>query len=148
MIQRVQTLFLLGIALLSLALLFIPFEQVNVAENKYMLSLMPGCLKAMVKPFVYVPIALNAVIFGLSLYTIFKFNRRKKQMKFAQLLMVLSVLLMGSLFTMSFLKVEDPAVVEYKFAAFIPAVNIVLAFLARMFIKKDEELVKSADRIR
>lgn len=147
MIQRVQTLFLLGIALLSLALLFIPFEHVNVAENKYMLSLMPGCLKAMVKPFIYVPIVLNAVIFGLSLYTIFKFNRRKQQMKFAQLLMVLSVLLMGSLFSMNYLKVEDTAV-DYKIAAFIPAINIVLAFLARMFIKKDEELVKSADRIR
>lgn len=148
MIQRVQTLFLFGIALFSLAMLFLPFEQVSVAETKYMLNLMPGCLTNMVKPFVYVPIGLNIVIFGLSLFTIFKFKRRTQQMKFAQLLMVLSVLLMGSLFTMQFLKVDDTAIADFKITAFFPAINIVLAFLARMFIKKDEELVKSADRIR
>ena len=148
MIQRVQTLFLFGIALLSIAMLFLPFEQVNVTETTYLLNLMPGCLKEIVKPFVYVPIGLNIIIFGLSLFTIFKFKRRKKQMKFAQLLMVLSVLLMGNLFTMHFLKVGDATVVDYKIAALFPALNIVLAFLARMFIKKDEELVKSADRIR
>ncbi len=148
MIQRVQTLFLLGIALLSAAMLFLPFEQVNVGDAKHMLCLMPGCLKEMVKPFVYVPIGLNIVILGLSLFTIFKYNQRKQQMKFAQLLMVLSVLLMGNLFTMHFLKVGDATVVDYKIAALFPALNIVLAFLARMFIKKDDDLVKSADRIR
>jgi hypothetical protein len=148
MIQRVQTLFLLGIALLSLLLLVLPFEQINVGDTRYFLNLMPGCLKQMVKPFIYVPIALNGIIFALSVYTIFKFKRRKKQMKFAQLLMVFSALLMGNLFTMNFLKTDATAVIDYRVAAFIPAVNIILAFLARMFIKKDEDLVKSADRIR
>jgi hypothetical protein len=148
MIQRIQTLFLLGITLLSLVLLFFPFEQIIVDNTKYFLTLMPGCLNGMTKPFVYAPIALNGIVFVLSIYTIFKFKRRKKQMKFAQLLMVLSALLMGNLFTMNFLKVEGSAVIDYKFVAFIPMVNIVLAFMARWFIKKDEDLVKSADRIR
>jgi hypothetical protein len=148
MIQRVQTLFLLAIVLLSLALFFFPFELINVGDTKYFLTLMPGCLKDMVKPFIYIPMALNAVIILLSLYTIFKYKRRKKQMKFAQLIMVLSGLLIGNLFTLNFLKIEEAFNVNYKVVAFIPAVNFVLAFLARYFIKKDEELVKSADRIR
>ena len=104
MIQRVQTLFLLGIALLSILLLVLPFEQINVGDTRYFLNLMPGCLKQMVKPFIYVPIALNGIIFALSVYTIFKFKRRKKQMKFAQILMVFSALLIGKLLTMNFLK--------------------------------------------
>jgi hypothetical protein len=148
MIQRVQTLFLLGIVLLSLLLFFFPFEHINVGDTKYFLNLMPGCLKNMVKPFIYIPIALNGVIILLSLYTIFKFKKRKKQIKFTQLIMVLSGLLIGNLFTFNFLKTEEAFSVNYRIVAFIPAINFVLAFLARYFIKKDEDLVKSADRIR
>lgn len=148
MIQRVQTLFLLGISLLSVSLLFLPFEQITLGESKYLVTLMPGYLKDMVKSFIYVPMGLNAVVLGLSVYTIFKYNHRRSQIKFAQLLMVLSALLMGNLFTMNFLNVNDTAVLDYKMGAFIPMINVVLAFLARLFIKKDEDLVRSADRIR
>lgn len=149
MIQRVQTLFLLAIAALSLLLFFFPFTQINIGESKYLLTLMPGCLKAMVKPFIYFPIALNGVVIVLSLYTISKYKRRKKQMKFAQLLMLFSAFLIGSLFTMDFIKQgEIPAVMDFKPVAFIPAINVVLAFLARWFIKKDDDLVRSSDRIR
>lgn len=149
MIQRVQTLFLLAIVALSLLLFFFPFTLINIGDSKFLLTLMPGCLRAMVKPFIYVPMALNGVIMVLSLYTIFKFKRRKKQMKFAQLLMLLSAFLIGSLFTMDFIKSgETPVVMDFKIVAFIPAINVVLAFLARWFIKKDDDLVRSSDRIR
>ncbi len=149
MIQRVQTLFLLAIAALSLLLFFFPFAQINIGDSKYLLTLMPGCLKTMIKPFIYVPIALNGIIILLSLYTISKYKRRKKQMKFAQLIMLLSAFLIGSLFTLNFIKPgEIPAVTDFKTISFLPAINVVLAFLARWFIKKDEDLVRSADRIR
>ena len=149
MIQRVQTLFLLAIAALSLLLFFFPFAQINIGDSKYLITLMPGCLKTMVKFFIYVPIGLNCIIIGLSLYTISKYKRRKKQVKFAQLLMLLSAFLIGSLFTMNFMKPgEILPVMDFKAVAFVPAINIVLAFLARWFIKKDEDLVRSADRIR
>jgi len=149
MIQRVQTLFLLAIVALSLLLFFFPFAQINIGDSKYLLTLMPGCLKALVKPFIYVPIALNGIIILLSLYTISKYKRRKKQMKFAQLLMLLSAFLIGSLFTLNFIKPgEIPSIIDYKPVVFVSAINVVLAFLARWFIKKDDDLVKSADRIR
>lgn len=149
MIQRIQTLFLLAIVALSFLLFFYPFAQVNIGDSKYILTLLPGCLKTMVKPFIYIPIALNGIIILLSLYTISKYKRRKKQMKFCQLLMVLSAILIGNLFTLNFVKSGDvPPIMDFKFVAFIPAINVALAFLARWFIKKDDDLVKSADRIR
>ena len=149
MIQRIQTLFLLTLVTLSVILFYIPFAQINIGDSKYLLTLMPGCLKTMVKPFIYVPIALNGIIALLSLYTISKYKRRKKQMKYCQLLMLLSAILIGNLFTLNFVKAGDvPPIMDFKFIAFIPAINIVLAFLARWFIKKDEDLVRSADRIR
>lgn len=149
MIQRVQTLFLLVITILSALLIFLPFQEVKVGESIYQLCLMPGCLSGMVKPFIYVPIALNFVVLILSLITIFMYRNRKKQMKFAQLLLLFSALLIGNLFVMHFFKGDEAAMqTDYKIASFFPAINAICAFLAMRFIKKDEELVRSADRIR
>lgn len=149
MIQRVQTLFLLAIVGLSTILIFKPFEIIKDFNNVYLVSLMPGCLSDIMKPAIYGPMALNFIIIILTLYTIFKFKRRTKQIKFCQIILVLSTLLIGGMFMFTFAKTENPlAVVDYTKYAFIPAINIVLAFLARWFIKKDDRLVRSADRIR
>lgn len=149
MIQRIQTLFLLAIVGLSTILIIKPFTIIKDSESVYLLSLMPGCLIDIVKPAIYGPIALNFIIIILSVYTIFKFKRRTKQIKFCQIILVLSTLLIGSMFVFSFVKTENPLVVaDYTKYAFIPAINIVFALLARWFIQKDDKLVRSADRIR
>jgi hypothetical protein len=38
--------------------------------------------------------------------------------------------------------------VSYKEGAYLPLIQIILVFLAQRSIKKDEELVRSADRLR
>lgn len=149
MIQRIQTLFLLAIVVSSSILFFKPFEVVKDGVSTFFVTLMPGALSTMVKPTIYGPMVLNFIIMTLSLYTIFKFKNRRKQIKFCQIILALSALLIGNLFTFQFLKTGDPnAAVGYTKYAFIPAINIVLAFAARWFIKKDDKLVRSADRIR
>lgn len=149
MIQRIQTLFLLAIVATSSILFFKPFEVVKDGINTYFVTLMPGALSAMVKPTIYAPMALNFIIMILSIYTIFKFKSRRKQIKFCQVILALSAILIGTLFTLIFLKIENPAVVvDYTKYSFIPAINIIFAFAARWFIKKDDMLVRSADRIR
>ncbi len=149
MIQRVQTLFLLAIVATSAILIFKPFEVVKDGTTTYFVSLMPGALKAMIKPTIYAPMALNFLIMSFSLYTVFKFKKRKKQIKFSQIILVLSAILIGNLFMLTFLKTGNTGiVVDYTKYSFIPVINIVFAFLARWFIKKDEKLVRSADRIR
>ena len=149
MILRVQTLFLLAIVGLSAILIFKPFEIIKDLNNVYLVCLMPGCLSDIMKPVIYGPMALNFIIIILTLYTIFKFKRRTKQIKFCQIILVLSTLLIGTMFMFTFVKTENPlAVVDYTKYAFIPAINIILVFLARWFIKKDDRLVRSADRIR
>lgn len=149
MIQRVQTLFLLAIVATSSLLFFKPFEVVKNDVNTFFVSLMPGALINIVKPAIYAPMALNSIIIVLSFYTIFKFKNRRKQIKFCQVILALSAILIGSLFAFTFLKTESSnVVVDYTKYSFIPAINIVFAFLARWFIKKDDKLVRSADRIR
>jgi hypothetical protein len=152
MIQRVQTLFLLGITILSALLAFMPFEEVLLNGGSgeiHEVSLLPTTFGQHTKGFIHLPLVLNAVILLLSLVTIFMFKNRKLQMKLASLLLVLSAILIANLFTFQFLKEQSSAdMVNYKVASFFPIINSVLAFLARYFIKKDEDLVRSADRIR
>ena len=149
MIQRVQTLFLLGIIGLSSILFYMPFQILKDGVNTYMISLTHTSLGGIMKPTVYGPIALNFIIIFLSAYTIFKFKRRSKQIKYTQLILVLSAALIANLYLLRFTKIENPdLIIHYTKYSFIPVINIVFAFLARFFIKKDDKLVRSADRIR
>lgn len=149
MIQRIQTVFLLAIIATSSILFFKPFEIVTEGMSTYFVTLMPGKLTHLIKPTLYAPMALNFLIIGLSAFTIFKFKKRRKQIKFCQVILALSAILIGNLFTFTFLKSEGAELTtDYTFYSFIPAINIVLAFMARYFIKRDEDLVRSADRIR
>jgi hypothetical protein len=149
MIQRIQTLFLLGITAFSALMIFLPFQEVISAGQTYLLKLSPATFTKDHKGFIHVPMFLNVVIMILSIVTVFMFRNRKRQMKLSMILMLLSAILIGNLFVFHFIQ-GDPAAqtVNYKPASFFPVVNCILAFLARMFIKKDDELVRSADRIR
>src|SRR4051812_10112519 len=111
MIQRIQTVFLSAIILTSSVLFFKPFEVVKDGVSTFFVTLMPGTLSAIVKPAIYGAMALNFIIMLLSLYTIFKFKSRRKQMKFCQVILALSAILTGNLFGLSFLKIENPGVI-------------------------------------
>lgn len=149
MIQRIQTLFLLAIIATSSVLFFKPFEIVKDGVSTFFITLMPGNLSHIVKPTIYAPMALNFIIIGLSAYTIFKFKNRRKQIKFCQVILALSAILIGNLFTFTFVKLDVQGLAtDYTKYSFIPAINIIFAFFARHFIKKDDKLVRSADRIR
>lgn len=149
MIQRVQTLFLIAIIGLSSILFYKPFQVVKDNESTFFVTLMPGSLPDMVKPTIYGPMALNFIVMALAAFTIFEFKRRRRQIKICQIIFALSAILIGNLFVFTFLNTENSnAVINFTKYAFIPSINIVLAFLARYFINKDDKLVRSADRIR
>ncbi len=149
MLQRVQTLFLLAVLVLSVLLLFLPFQEINSDKDKFLLCLMPGCLNELVNSLIYFPIVINIFIIILSLVCIFLFKRRLMQIKISTGLALLSILLFGSLFAFNFLR-EGETIFNFQFkpAAFLPLVNAALAIIAGRLIKNDDNLVKSADRIR
>ncbi len=49
---------------------------------------------------------------------------------------------------MSYGELKVATNIGFSFGAFLPIVSAIFAFLAAHFIKKDEQLVRSADRIR
>tara|TARA_R100000750_G_C2324302_1_gene87523 strand:- start:237 stop:617 length:381 start_codon:yes stop_codon:yes gene_type:complete len=84
----------------------------------------------------------------LSVLSIFRFKSRKSQFMLGRLNIILNFILLG-LFVYQSLNLSGETVVSEKgIGIFLPIVTIVLLALANKAIKKDEDLVKSVDRLR
>lgn len=147
MIQRKQTLFLLAVAIIAILLFFIPFQKLVTTDNTWAICLMPGCSSEVISSDIYYTLILNIIILALTLGVIFLYKNRVLQFKLANLIALFNVILVGLFFLLSFTKLGMGSI-SYQIGAFLPLVSAVLAYLAAHFIKKDEQLVRSADRIR
>ncbi len=150
MIQRKQTLFLLGVILLAALLYIIPvFYFTDTKGVVSVISLNPLPHFLIINNFTYCyPVFLNMLIILLSIFIVFKFKNRNLQFKLANILALLNVFLIGLLFLLDFVRPPVTGSITYKYGLIIPILNAILAYLAAHFIKKDEQLVRNADRIR
>jgi uncharacterized membrane protein len=133
MIQRVQSLFLFFAAISSLVILFYAPVFINESNPEEFLLL---------KDVQFPTLGLSLSIL-LSIYSIFLYKNRLLQLKivsFAKLAVSLSFLLLV------LLPVKEGFVMYY--GQFFLLVPFLVLFLSTYFIKKDEKLVRSADRIR
>ena len=137
MLQRIQTIYLL-LAFVATGVLpfFIPLW--TMADGK---------------EYVFMQNQVYVALFGLSttltLVSIISYKKRQNQFVMGRLNIILNLILLG-LFVYRSLNVsgETPAVSEKGIGMFLPIVAIVLLVLANKAIKKDEDLVKSVDRLR
>lgn len=148
MIQRKQTLFLLAIVFIAIAQFFIPFQNIVITNGHWPICLMPGCSSDIMSANIYFPMALNSMIILLSIIIIFLYKNRVLQYKLANLLVVFNMFLVGLFFILSYSKEGGLQAISYQFGSFLPIISAFLAYLAAHYIKKDEQLVRSADRIR
>ncbi len=136
MIQRIQSVYL-GLAFVVMGML--PFVFHLWIENDNKVFFMSNML--------------YAVLFGLStslsLLSLLSFKKRQQQFVMNRLNMILNLILLG-LFVFRTLNVsgETPVVSEKGIGMFLPALTILLLVFANKAIKKDEDLVKSVDRLR
>ena len=133
MIQRVQSLFLFLSSISSLVILFYAPVFINESNPEEFLLL---------KDVQFPTLGLSLSIL-LSIYSIFLYKNRLLQLKivsFAKLAVSLSFLLLV------LLPVKEGFVMYY--GQFFLLVPFLVLFLSTYFIKKDEKLVRSADRIR
>ena len=85
----------------------------------------------------------------LTLLSIVSYKKRQNQFVMGRLNIILNLILLGLFVYRSLnLSGETPAVSEKGIGMFLPVVAIVLLVLANKAIKKDEDLVKSVDRLR
>ena len=136
MIQRIQTIYLF---LAFLVTLVVPY-------------VFPLWITADAKDFYFMQNPVYVALFGLSttlsLVSIFSFKKRQNQFVMGRLNIILNLLLLV-LFVYRLLTVSGETTVSEKgIGMFLPIVAIVLLVLANKAIKKDEDLVKSVDRLR
>ena len=135
MLQRIQTIYLFLAALVSAGLIFVFDLWKENGEPVY----------AQDEPSVLALFGLSAL---LSLVTIFLYKNRKLQFVLGRVNIILNLILLG-LFVYWSLNVSGESKISEKgIGMVIPIVSIVLLVLANKAIKKDEDLVKSVDRLR
>ncbi len=84
----------------------------------------------------------------LSFIAIFLYKNRQHQFVLGRLNIILNFVLLGVLVYQSQILSGGTAVLEKGIGMIIPLVSIVLIALANKAIKRDEDLVKSVDRLR
>ena len=89
--------------------------------------------------------AISAVV---ALYTIFKYKKRNIQQLLNWLNIVINFTLLG-IFVYRMLNSSGESIISEKgVGVFVPVLSIVFLFMANKAIRRDEKLVKSADRLR
>jgi hypothetical protein len=136
MIQRIQTLYLAVVAILSiLAAFFIKSLAQNEESSIFELSVQMDRITFFIE-------AIFAVI------SIFLYKKRINQFIVNRLNIILNLFLLG-FFVYRSLKLSGESLLSQKgIWIIVPLISIVLLILANKAIKRDEDLVKSVDRLR
>lgn len=151
MIQRIQTLFVLAVIILSSLMLTGDLIVMNDPTGSMFsiqfagLSLANSGIEQRLWPLS----VLIAIVPILALITIFLFKNRRTQMRMVMLVLLLSLgtLLLGAFYVIMFDK-KIPVTIVWKIKAVFPLISAILAWLAYRSILKDEQHVKSYDRLR
>lgn len=137
MIQRIQTIYLI-LAFVVAGILPFLFSLWSMSDGK---------------EYFFMENQVYVILLGLSttltVVSIISYNKRQNQFVLGRLNIFLNLILLG-LFVYRSLNVsgETNLVSEKGIGMFLPIAAIVLLVLANKAIKKDEDLVKSADRLR
>lgn len=156
MIQRVQSLFLFAAFLAIVSLFFLPIAQfIDYSGNMHSLGfyglinetdLSSVATTWMSKVYPYI---ISSVSLGI-LVIIFYYKKRALQIKLCFVGMLIMVLLVAFNYMM-FGKIRENEmwrVGVFTMYSYMPFVTTFFLFFAKKAIQKDEELVKSADRLR
>ncbi|MCY0969622.1 DUF4293 domain-containing protein [Chryseobacterium wangxinyae] len=129
MLQRIQTIWIL-LSVLAAAFLYITGQDVEVFGKFPIIS------------------ASSIVLVLVGAFSLFSFKNRKRQIMLNNISIIINALLIGILvYWMQNLSggIDFP---EKGIEPIFPSIAVICLLLANVFIKKDERLVKSVDRLR
>jgi len=137
MLQRIQTVYLVLVIIITGILPFIfPLwqDESGVVEVYFMQE--PSSL------------LLFAASFTLAVISIFSYKKRQNQFVFNRLNIILNLILLGLFIYRSLTLSGEAEISEKGIGIFLPIGAVVCLVLANRATKKDEDLVKSVDRLR
>jgi hypothetical protein len=136
MIQRIQSLYLILLALLNILGIFFyqPLDQ----------SLIIGIF-TLPDEVIWATFSVSAT---LAIFSVFQYKQRSKQLVLNRINLLLELFLMGFFAYLSLNLSGEGSPSLKGIAVFVPLFSIVLLVMANKSIQKDEDLVKSVDRLR
>ena len=161
MIQRIQSIFLLIATIIPIVLIFLPLGYLTTDLAQYVynsISLKENIPDgASVIRLYYLAFCLFLTA-AMSCFALFRFKNRVKQMQTVSLTMIIFLITLLLVLWVCpdivFKKFFGARMEDYTFTfntvplIILIVVEAVCLFMANRFIKKDEELVRSADRLR
>lgn len=152
MLQRIQTIYLILAAVSMCLLFFFPICYYELGDLSYSLTIKnligsDGLLESTewgIGLMVAGPLVLALIIFMLT-----QFKERQKQLSVGRMIyLLLAALIIISMVVIECNRPEGAELSGYWLGYFAPVAALPFVFLANRAIKKDEELVKSLDRLR
>lgn len=152
MIQRIQTLFLLASAILLFVINISHIAQFEIEGSvffldSYQFSDIDGKLFQDTHTLIHL-VSLIVLAGLLNMVTIFLYKKRQLQIRFCIYSIILQISVIGLILFYTHIARADAEFVRFCFGAFIPLITIILTFLAFKNIRKDDDLIKSLNRIR
>lgn len=155
MIQRIQSLYLFLIIISIFLMLFVPLGEIHLhgdvmkyaacdffqSNESVLVTLMPLCIYLII-----------TMIF--TLVVLFQFKKRVFQIKLAKMngillaVLIAVIVMSGDFLALDYQYEEDELSIHYGIGTYLSFVPLILNYLAIKRIRKDEELVRSADRLR
>jgi hypothetical protein len=162
MIQRIQSVFLLLLALCMIAVLFLPLwhkadpntgQELVLTATSYAYNFqVKDPRNGLAAPANVWLIAVFAVLSAaVALFEIFQFRNRFLQLKLGMLNLLLILCTIGAGFYFSNLgeqMLNIKMLGTYQAGFYLPTLALMLNLLANRFIRRDEQLVRSMDRLR
>lgn len=155
MLQRIQSVYLFLVFIFALLTLLLPLG--NFETNGFLFVVKSWgvvgetALLNGLKPLWsgYFLLLLLLVIMCLSVYTTFSYKARRKQIRLGKMnIMLHLVLIVVAFFYLDQLKAMTDMDFSYGIAIIFPLLSMVLILMANRAIKRDEDMVRSADRLR
>ena len=153
MLQRIQTVYLLIIVALTVALLFLPLAVLQSGDQLFTFDA-SGLSTMTEQPELIYPtwglFALVVIVSLLAFVTIFLFKNRILQIRLCIFNAILMFGIYGlfAFFTWIMKGQLETASMSFKFSLSFPLVSLILDYLAIRNIGADEALVRSLDRLR
>lgn len=153
MIQRIQSLYLLINSILIAVGFNFPiakFYESARFSSFYLYGLIAsdGEIIYPISSFLILIFVLSIIIFT-SIITIFRFKNRQYQIKLCNINIIISLIyfLLMLYFILRFKNaLNSDLTIEFGFVT--PLIGVILIYMAKRGIKKDDDLIRSADRIR
>ena len=155
MLQRIQTVYLLLVICCFIVLMVAPLYHIQSNDGVYSLTIIKTSFirptKILVLNYNFSLIVSSLLIVIISVATIFRYKQRTIQLKLINILFFLVLIFTGLLFFDYRQLIGLSAIANansISVLVIIVPIVMLLLLLARNGIKKDEALVRSADRLR